>query len=544
MNTIEFDRYLVKGLRPHANIPRNSPYMDRYQNLMACERRAKVLPAFTWPAGFPTLSTSWPPAEGYHRDRVALSVIENNFAALDVSALSNASVSLFSATAPASSYTVSGSGSWQFAAFLDSYFATNGTSLVYKAPSTASNKVVGHHAGFACKTVCNWNNRLVLGGLSGSRLSDASWTRMYNAWLRRNKKNVVTSEDDTFDAGWIVIGPRVGGDPTIPNANILALLGLPSDTAYTSVHEVQVITGIESGEYDLLPMRHVGTVLRTRVYRGDLIVYGTEGVSRVRMSEIGPVEEKICPIGLWGRASVGGEDSAVNEEGELMSLGLDGNIYMVGTGAMRYATEGVYQPENVGRECYRLGYAEYLGALQSATPADHLHVVYDPTEQRYWFSATDGSYLLTKTGLSYSLGVVPSVCFRVPGSAALLGAAKTSLTGAMLVRLRNVAFDGGRRDPFNVGRIDCTTTDTAASEADRWYITPYSKLAKHSAMTTFDPVASDVRGSVPVDQYGVEHQYEWTANDRTAVDLDGAVGFIDPPDKSPNMRKWRDKLGV
>lgn len=646
--------YFVRGLRPHADIPRNAPYMERYTNLMACERRAKVLPAFTYPAGFPTVSGSWPWVEGFFDERVALGVVSNEFYTLDVAALTSAQQEIYQADGGTSvianggfasdtlwqkgsgwsiaadvatavtasstlkqlkadmstpwtngkvyevtftitrsagslivgtntdndqgatysaagtytalvtadnhtdglvftgsgfsgtvdvvsaieTYTVQGSGSWHLAAFLDMWLATNGSSIVYKLPSSASNKIMGYDD-VTCNSLCNWDNRLVLGGLAslGGRFASTSWTRFFNLWQIRDK-NVVTSEDDVFDASWLLIGPRVGGDPGIPMAALMALLGAPSDTVYTTVFEPKVLEWAESGEIDLFPCRFTGEILNVREYEGDLIVFGVDGVSRIRRTEAGLYEERISPVGIWGRASVGGTPR------ELACVGKDGNIYMTGEGAMRYANEGVYAPERVGTQFFRLGFSEFIATLNSGTRADLLFVLFDPTEHRYWFAFSDGAYLLSKTGLSHSLGVIPSMAMRVPGSAALIGKAKTDIAGAAAVTLRTVAFDLGRRDPFNVGRIDITTTDTAASEADRWKVTPKAKLRKQDSMRTFPAVTVDVRGVATVDMLGIEHQYEFTAADRTLVDIDAAVAWVDPPGKNPSMRKWLTVEGL
>lgn len=433
-------------------------------------------------------------------------------------------------------HTVSGSNLWNFAAFQDAWFATNTSSFVYNAPSTTDNKIVGADSTdtFSCNDVANWNDRLVLAGCSGARFSTSSWTRFYTKWLNRNKRNVVTSEDDTFDTSWLIIGPPVGGDSGIPNGSLLALLGLPSDTAYTTVFESKVLTDAETGLIDLFPCRHVGAILRTKVFGNDLIVYGTEGVSRIRQTEAGPVEEQLSPIGLWARGAVGGSES------EHLMVGADDNMYMCGGGAMRYARDGVYAPEQVGRDFYRLGYAEYAGTINSGTPTDFAVVCYDPTEQRYWWAHSNEGFLLTKTGLCRSLGVLPSTILRLPGSTALLGAAIVSTTGSShAVTLQTVPFDMGRRDPFIVKEVDLTTTDTAASESDRWTVTPIAKLQKQNAMTTsFPGVVADIRGRASVEMLGVEQAVKMTAVDRTRVDLDDGVIYVADPGTTPSLRKW------
>jgi hypothetical protein len=645
MEALDLTPHTINGLRPRADVPRGAPYMNRYTNLMACERRAKQLPTMTWPVGFPTVHTAWPLADVFHKDRVALAVVNNAFKTINVSALTNAAVTLYDAVTPANPYTVSGTGGWHFAAFLDSWFATNGTSLVYSAPSTASNKTVGHHSGFACTTVANWNNRLVIGGLSGSRLSATSFTKVLALWRRRNKMNVISSEDDSFDTTWLLIGPLVGGDSSIPNGALLGLLGLPSDTVYQTVFEAQMLSWVEQGVVDLLPLRHTGAVQNACQYGGDLLVIGAEGASLVRDTEIGPVEQQACPIGGWGRMARGGETH------EQLFLGKDGNAYMVGEGAQRYVREGVYAPEMVGYQCYRLGWSEYLGAL---TASEATRIAYDPAEQRYWLTDGVTAYLLSRTGLSRSSAIRPSAVVRLPGQAGLIGAydpeeyvqtgdfasgtgwtpasgwvigggeATATASGGILqqvpadfavaptagvlygvtftvggpvtggfavalnggtasatistagthtvlvecgsgssgltftptstltctlddvsmvtaVDLRTVAFDLGRRDPFTVARLDLTTSDTASSEHARWRARMHAKLRKQDALTTFDWTVADVRGAASVELSGVEHEIELAAADRTAVDLDAAVAWLDLQ-KNPDYRPWLDTV--
>jgi hypothetical protein len=272
----------------------------------------------------------------------------------------------------------------------------------------------------------------------------------------------------------------------------------------------------------------VGTLLHTKVYGEFLICYGTEGVSRVRRTQNGPVEEKICPVGIWGRGAVGGEES------EHLAQGKDGNAYMVGQGARRYARPGIHEPEEVGPDCYRLGWAEFLGTLPAG---DLLLIVFDPTEKRYWFSHSTDGYLLTSTGLCRSLGCVPSSVARFPGSTALLGAAITNLSGNATVTIKTVPFSAGRRDPFTVDRIDITGIDTETTEANRWKVIPYGKLQRNQAERTFDAEYADTRGVAAVDFPAVEHAYAFVHADRTKCGLDEAIAYMDF-EKNPSLRKW------
>ncbi len=93
-----------------------------------------------------------------------------------------------------------------------------------------------------------------------------------------------------------------------------------------------------------------------------------------------------------------------------------------------------------------------------------------------------------------------------------------------------------------VARVDLTTTDTAAAEDDRWKLRLHSKLRKHLAARTFSWVTADVRGVASVEQPGIEHEIEFTAADRTKVDLDGAAAYISV--KTPSMRAWMTAEGL
>lgn len=658
MPSISMKPYTVNGLRPHADIPKNAPYMELYTNLMCSERGAKRLPEPTWPDGFPSMGSSWPMAQTFVDERVALAVVDNTFYTLNRSALTSSPISVYEATRPGNiiangafadatkwtessddisisagvatfsnatndtlkqtqvdmaifwttnkvhevtftvtvsagslnigtntiadqanvdssgtytveitsdfhadglvftgvgftgtldnvsavqRYTMIGStGLWDVAAFRDSWFATSGNQLIYKAPSTEGNRVAGHNVGFTCNAVSNWNDRLVLGGCSGSRFSHASFTSFYNLWLSRDKRNVVTSEDDTFNTSWLILGPPVGGDSGIPNGALLALLGLPSDTVYTSVYEPRVRSWAENGTVDLFPCRYTGAILRTKVFNGDLIVYGTEGISRIRQTEIGPVEERLSPIGLWARGAVGGNES------EHLCVCSDNNMYMAGGGAMRYAREGVYAPEQIGSDFYRLGFAEFADKLNSGVPTGYATITHDPQEQRYWWAFSNDGYLLTKTGLCRSLGVLPSAILRLPGSASLLGAAKTDATGFLAVTLQTLPFDAGRRDTFIIPEVDLTVVDTDSNAANRWKVVPYAKLQKHESMITHASWAelADIRGRASIELLALEAAIRLTAVDRTKVDIDDGLIFVAEPGKTPSMRKWLTALGA
>jgi len=651
---LDLAQHFTSGLRPKDLVPVNAPYLKTCTNLYASERKLKELPTHHWPAGFPTVSGSWPPAEVFHEERSAIAMVDEVLSDIDVDALTSDEIDISQAVTPTNMldngtltgspavewtlgagwavapaapnataiaattatstlkqtlanmatgwtsavkytvmftlsgvsagsltvgtntdddqgetysaagtyvaivtadahadglvftgtgftgtidniktyalFTVAGTGPWHFAAFMDSWFATNGTSLVFDSPSNEGNVVVGESTTIQFQTVCNWNNRIVFGGLSGTRLASDSVTKLYNAWVRKEKRNVQTNEDDALGLQWLFVGPPVGGDSAIPNAAVLALFGMPSDDHYTQVYESQMLTWVEQGLVDFIPIRNVGSVEACKVYEGELIVYGTAGVSRIRYTEIGPLEADLSSVGILGRGALNGDMD------EHLYVGKDQNLWMIGEGAVRYSLTGIYSPELVGIDCFRLGFYEYISTLGAD---DFTFVSYDAGSQFYWISDDGDSFMLSRTGLSRSLGSHPSCSVRMPGYATRIGAA---VAGAATVTIRTHPFDMGRRDPFNVDMIALATTDTAAVATDRWKAIMYSKLRKQDAESTFDAVYADSRGVAAVNLCGIEHSIELVAADRTKVDLDGAIVQIS--NKQTNMRPWLDKLGL
>jgi hypothetical protein len=640
---MNLDPHLTNGLRPYADLPKDALFMQKMRNIMATERRGKQLPTFSWPVGFQTLGSTFPHAELFYDDRVALAAIDSALYTVDPSALTTTAIttygpegnvltngtftgaltgwteaspdiaygtnnvafvnatatlkqllaSMTTAWTAAATYRVvftisgySGGGNitvgtntnaaqggsavtangtytrlvtadahadglvftatgftgnldtvtatrvftnttgdaYQFASFLDIWFATNNSGLVWRIPGATQGNTVGSST-TVCKGVANWNNRLVLIGVSGAAVSNASFLAAVNKWKKKQKVNVVTAEDDAFDTSWIIIGPPVLGESDVPASGLMALLGYPSETFYYDKYEPIVSKWIEQGMLDFLPMRHTGAGLAGKQHGNDLIIYGTEGVSKVTGTEVGPVETKLLDVGIPFNGCYAGDEKEhvfVSKHNEMFFLGERGQSFP--------------EAKSMGNGLYRLGYAEYLSTL-TLTAA---RMTFDPTERYFWVCDADEAFVLSRTGLSNPKGLFPVSVIRTPGYNGLVGSSVSAQADD--VEMQPHPFGMGRSDAFEIFWWDMRTSDTAATAADRWKVTPIAKLHKQNAFTTFTSYAKlfDVRGRAEVTTTGIEHQPSFTAADRTAVDCDGLQAFISAPGAAPSMRMWMD----
>lgn len=641
--TMNFDQHLINGLRPYSDLPVDAPFMQKMRNIMATERRGKQLPTFNWPAGFQAQGATFPHAELFYDDRVALASIDDTLYSIDPTALTTTAITAYGAegdvisngtfTGNATGWTLgsgiayssnkiaftaasatakqpkasmaiqwtsgrtylvtftvagySGSGTLtvgtntnaaqggsavtadgtytrlvtadshadglvftaassltctldtvsavgiftsasgsalQVASFLDIWFATNGTSFWWKIPGSTDNRTLGSTA-TVCKGVANWNNRLVLIGVSGTGVASDSFTAAVNKWKKKQKRNVVTSEDDSFDTSWIIIGPPVLGESDVPASGMMALLGYPNETFYYDKYEPIVSKWIEQGLVDFLPMRYTGAGLAAKQQGDDLIVYGAEGVSRVSATEIGPVETKVLDTGIPFNGCYAGdikEHVFVSKHNEMYFIGERGQTFP--------------EAKPMGNGLYRLGYAEFLSTL-TLTAA---RMTFDPTERYFWICDSDEAFILSRTGLSNPNGLYPVSVIRTPGYNGLVGSSVA--TGADDVEMQLHPFGQGRREAFEVFWWNMVSTDTASSASDRWKVTPIAKLHKHNAMTTFTNYAKlfDVRGRAEVATTGIEHAPKFTAADRTKVDCDGLEAVLSEDGAAPSMRMWID----
>lgn len=525
---MQFKKACINGLRPKSDMDTNAPYFETYTNLLATERGAKLLPTITIPAAISAISPSFPHPRLLRQDRVCLLADASALYTFDQVSLTKSAITTYSAQNPGTTRATSGTGPWHLAAFQDVWFATNGTCMAFSLPSNTSNKVVitdsSNAPTLAINAVANHDNRLVLGGCSGNAVNKASSTdfaAFYDVWLHSEAKDCVTTEDDDFDTAWVIFSPPGGADNEVPFVAMTSLLGAPginSSTQYVDKFQEMVHGWVESGQMGMYPCRFTGEIMHMKEHNGALIVYGKEGVSRLRMTERGYTEEKILGTGISYRGAVGGNDQ------EHLFVTSKGEVHFLGE---RGATYPDAQP--LGNGLYRLDYSEYITATSI--------VSHDPVEGYFWITRTGGvnCFVLSRTGLSKSAAVDVLSFLRVAGSTTPIGVG-TLASDPQAVTLLTHPFDDGKREIQEVQFVDVTLKDTATDVADRCKVQMLAKLYKHNNFTTFTAVNTDGRGTARVSQSGSLFQIKLTAADRTKIEIDDI--YTREGKGKPSMSKW------
>jgi hypothetical protein len=420
------------------------------------------------------------------------------------------------------------SNAFQFAAAQDIWFLTNGATsgMVYSIPSNSSNRVVVTDGTLSVNAVAMWNDRLVLGGVAGSRLSSQSFLDAYAVWQSSSNKSALVHRYEAFDTSYVAISHWKGGDNRIPYAAMLALFGYPSDATYLAKYQEMVHGWLEKGYLILHPCRKAGPIQAIRPFGNDLIVYGRDAIVRLNITEAGVMDEVLLDVGIAGRMAVNGDEE------EQLFVTKHGELYMLGARGQSY---GWAEPTGTG--LFRLNYKQYITTM---TLNDALMVSYDPTEKYYWIADSDECYALSRTGLFRSVGLIPSSVQRFSGSTGLVGTVLTS--GSQAVTIKTNLFDSGLSELWEVYQMHLRAADTAASSADRFKVTMEARMHKNDALTAFTtgvfPVYVDGRGKARISLSGTDFTATITAADRTKVELDDLL--VEVGRGNPSMDKWLD----
>ncbi len=409
-------------------------------------------------------------------------------------------------------------GSWHIAPFQDFWVLTNGVSLVYKLPGNINDQIncidaTSTTGGFTVSTVCNCNNRLVMGGIAGANLlNSANWAKVFAAWQKSEiaadaRRDMFMSEDQTFDGSFLYLSDRGGGAIDVPLYLMLASMNIPGTTDFTALESV-ILSKVEANEMPMIPCREAQEVYRAMTFEGsDIMVYGKGAISRMRETNGGYVEQVLLRVGCGGRGCAGGnhlEQVFVSDQKELFFVGARGASYD--------------WAQQVAPDVYRLGYNEYLTDLTLANTV----VSYDSQEKAFFIGdgtpAGNGTYgfTLTRTGFARTNGIIPSSVVRVGGYNGLVGTCTKANPTAIPVITTEV-FDGDVKGVKDLSFVKLATTDT---DATGWTVTPQYRMRKNVAVSDGTAVVADVRGHARVKQAGLEHSIKLTAADATLVDLD------------------------
>jgi hypothetical protein len=381
-NSFETSQSFRNGLAPETEPRVNTPYMVRTTNVIPSESGWRTAPVIARPGIFDTGPKEFPFPMAFKGDSVRLYLHEDEVYTLNSSfAVSGA----LTKNLRAGGTTTIGLGSaWHCETFLDMFWATNGSSLVYKIPSDDGDMYVDN--ALTVQAIARHDYRVLFGGMSGAWFAGSRWATVFNAWRDTHHGQLFVHDGIQANATYVVWSEGGGGSVDVPFYAFAASLGLLGDSVFDTAEEV-IADAVERGEIGLQPIRKVSTIRQMKQLGNRVIVYGDNSISELRPIEGGFQEELIADFGVGGRTCVGGDT-----RGHLI-VSNDGQIYTF------FANQDA--PE-------RQGYRQYLSDLSMP----RVVVSFDPVERYFWI--TDGweCYVYTRTGLGGPMNVRPSCLFR------------------------------------------------------------------------------------------------------------------------------------
>jgi len=456
-NSFEIRQAIANGLRKDENPAVNAAYMDRLENLVPNNGIIERHEAIARPGALLTDPKEFPFPMAFKGDKVRVLLGDTTAKTMDANfATTPVTLNL----RDGGTGTITLGGPWHFESFMEYWFATNGTSFIYKVPTDDGDAYIAD--AFSCQSVCRYDNRVVLGGLSGSWLAGSRWLEFFATCKETTGSNIVLHEDLAADTSWLIYSESGGGAVDIPFHSLACACGLLGNDAFDDVKEI-LWDSVERGDIGLIPLRKTTTIRCVKQLGRRIIVYGENSISEVAQSENGFREDLIADFGIGGRGCVGGNDR------RHVFIGNDGRIYSF------YANQD--QPEE-------LDYSMWIDdMILSRTTVSH-----NPIEDRYWISDGRYCYVLTQSGLGGPMTTMPSSLF-VDVNKMVVGTYKTPNTDEW--HLQTARFDVSERDWKHL-----TCTHLHGSGYNDATATAYGSYKLNSSMN---------RVSAPVNDEGVAY---------------------------------------
>ncbi len=291
-------------------------------------------------------------------------------------------------TASTRSITTKGTG-WQSAFFRkDSFFACNGTVLLYKIPGNVSDRIYNTEGvSFTANAVGFHGHTLVLGGCTGGNINNSRWDEYFELW--KTHTNARTYSGMVFGSNWIVYQRAIQHDETYRSLPLLFDL---EGTTETDKVDAELRSAIERHQIGFCEMPGEGDVLAVKEIANRIIVYCSDGIYTVSPAENGELMVDSVPLLKLGIAS------------RLAVCGDENHHYFVVEGGHLYK-------HSMNGELSSLWYTEFLSAM---TEAD-IVASFDPLE-RDWYLGTESDCLAYNDVGAYQLSYTPSSLERINGT--------------------------------------------------------------------------------------------------------------------------------
>lgn len=336
-----------------------------------------------------------------------------------------------------------GTGPWHFADFEDTWFLTNGACLISRqylyGRWTVYRWSNEWDLDLIPQTVCNFQNRLLIGGINPEYFSYEQnhenydrWLELWDAWMKHKPQDLVSDETLSFNSNWVFYSDLSGGDYYWPFAVEAAIFGLPYN--HTDELKPYYLDKIKLGSIGFIPMPWQGTVRAIRPLGQIAVVYGAGGVTAlVPQAESGLSiyrRDNVVDVGALSRGAVGGDHR------RQLFLDLAKTLWTV-------TPDGGAQ---------RHGYGEFTADLV----ADDVVVTHDPD---LWdFHISDGVIGLVKTPTGCGqTEVFPTQLTYIEDG--LIGAYSPATGATNAFEIITTSFDMGLRGLKTIKSVEIAATD-------------------------------------------------------------------------------------
>lgn len=237
-----------------------------------------------------------------------------------------------------------GGGPWNFIDFGESWFLHNTRNIICAVPFLANGEPVLIKDStdlLTCRAGCNFNDRLVLGGLdswldygdTNGVFGSDDFKLFWDYWLQSDPL-AMTSRNLKMGRNIVFVGMQSGGDFIAPFILELALLNYPARPDLDDELKSNILDAFVKREMFFVPLPWQGDILSLKRLGDGIVAYCTDGISFLRPTQEGgfiPID--VYSVGLAERTAVCGDERGhrfIDTHGNLWALGPDLQLQKLG----------------------------------------------------------------------------------------------------------------------------------------------------------------------------------------------------------------------
>jgi len=377
---------------------------------------------------------------------------------------------------------ITGDAVWHFADFWNSWFLTNGTSIVFQVGGLLESDYVGKtfvEKTYTAQTCCTFRGRLFTAGLSTSEFWKTAWDTYWLAAVTQDPSGLLPANMNLATANmvwWSTIG---GGDFLMFLDDGFGVAGHPSFSSGYSTSLPIVYDYMKRNEAGLMPMPFQGTVQKLLPMTEGVVVYCEQGVGALV-----PYSQPVPAMGYVQVSDipVAGRGMAAGSESEHVWLDPEGTLWHVDN---KFAVT-------------ELGYKEWLSGV--AGDSDGL-ISYDPHQKEYYFTGGGECFVLSKQGLTGPVNEEVIGVARASNNVLVGIPDATTAIASDGVVVQTETFHGSERGVDSLDEIKLVTSDTSAAAVT---VQVKYKLDSGDGWTQTDYMTPDGSGIVRPLVSGVE----------------------------------------